>query len=83
MDFGQLVRKEWGAVTFVLTVLVGLIIVPAAFIFLNKGPAPVNLPQPEASPAISVSASPSASPSPGASPSASPPASPTPSPSPT
>ena len=83
MDFGQLVRKEWGAVTFVLTVLVGLIIVPAAFIFLNKGPAPVALPQPESAPTISVSASPSASPSPGASPSASPPASPTPSPSPT
>ncbi len=79
MSFGQLVRKEWGAVTFVLTVLVGLIIVPAAFIFLNKGPAPVTLPQPESSPTVSVSASPTASPSPTVSPSASP----TPSPSPT
>jgi cytoskeletal protein RodZ len=81
VDFGQLVRREWGAVTFVLTVLVGLIIVPAAFIFLNKGPAPVSLPQPESSPSVSASASPTASPSP--SPSASPTASPTPSPSPT
>jgi hypothetical protein len=83
VDFGQLVRREWGAVTFVLTVFVGLIIVPVAFIFLNKGPAPVNLPQPESSPTVSVSASPAASPSPVASPSASPSASPTPSPSPT
>jgi hypothetical protein len=81
VDFGQLVRREWGAVTFVLTVLVGLIIVPAAFIFLNKGPAPVSLPQPESSPSVSASASPTASPSP--SPSVSPTASPTPSPSPT
>ena len=58
MDFGQLIRKEWGAVSFVVTVIVGLIIVPAAFIFLNKGPAPVNLPEP--SPSVSVSASPTA-----------------------
>jgi hypothetical protein len=78
VGFGQLIRKEWGAASFVVTVIVGLIIVPAAFIFLNKGPAPVNLPQPEASPSVSVSASPSASPSPGASPSASPTASPSP-----
>ena len=83
MDFGQFIRREWGAVTFVLTVLIGLIIVPAAFIFLNKGPAPVNLPQPEASPSVSVSASLTASPSPGSSPSASPSAFPSPSPSPT
>jgi hypothetical protein len=78
VDFGQLIRKEWGAVTFVVTVIAGLIIVPAAFIFLNKGPAPVSLPQPEASPTVTVSASPTASPSPSASPSASPAASPTP-----
>lgn len=76
MDLGQLIRREWGAVSFVLTVLAGLIIVPIAFIFLNKGPAPVNLPGP--SPSVSASPSPSASPaaSPGASPSAGPVASP-------
>ena len=85
MDFGQLIRKEWGAVSFVVTVIAGLIIVPVAFIFLNKGPAAVNLPTPESSPSVSVSASPTVPPSPGASPKASPPASPsaTPSPSPT
>jgi biopolymer transport protein ExbD len=76
VNFGQLIRREWGAVTFVVTVLVGLIIVPIAFLFLNKGPAPVNLPEASPSPTVSVSASPSASPSP--SPSASPSASPTP-----
>jgi hypothetical protein len=76
VDFGQLIRKEWGAVSFVVTVIVGLIIVPAAFIFLNKGPAPVTLPQPEASPTVTVSASPS----PGVSPSASPSALPSPTP---
>jgi hypothetical protein len=73
VGWGTLIRKEWGAVSFVVTVILGLIIVPVAFIFLNKGPAPVNLPTPEASPSVSVSASPSAGPS----------ASPTPSPSPT
>jgi cytoskeletal protein RodZ len=80
VDFGQLIRKEWGAVSFVVTVIAGLIIVPAAFVFLNKGPAPVNLPQPEASPSVSVSASPAASPSPATSPTASPSATPSPSP---
>jgi hypothetical protein len=78
VGFGQLIRKEWGAVSFVVTVIVGLIIVPAAFVFLNKGPAPVNLPQPESSPSVSVSVSPTASPSPGASPAASPSPSPSP-----
>jgi hypothetical protein len=64
VGFGQLIRKEWGAVSFVVTVIVGLIIVPVAFVFLNKGPAAVNLPTPESSPSVSVSASPAASPSP-------------------
>ena len=72
MGFGQLIRKEWGAVSFVVTVIVGLVIVPIAFIFLNKGPAAVNLPTPEASPSVSVSASPTASPSPTPAPSPSP-----------
>jgi hypothetical protein len=83
VDFGTLIRKEWGAVSFVVTVIAGLIIVPAAFIFLNKGPAPVSLPAVESSTTVTASASPTASPSPGVSPSASPSASPSPSPSPT
>jgi hypothetical protein len=29
-------RKEWGAVTFVLTVLIGLVVVPAALYFGNQ-----------------------------------------------
>jgi hypothetical protein len=80
VNFGRFIRKEWGAVSFVVTVIAGLMIVPAAFFFLNKGPAPVNLPEPSPSPSVSVSASPTASPSPGVSPSASPSASPSPSP---
>jgi hypothetical protein len=82
VDFGTLIRKEWGAVSFVVTVIAGLIIVPVAFIFLNKGPAPVNLPTPESTPTVSASASPGASPSPSPSPTATPSATPSPSPSP-
>jgi hypothetical protein len=73
VDFGTLIRKEWGAVSFVVTVIAGLIIVPVAFIFLNKGPAPVNLPTIESTPTVSASASPTPSPT----------ATPSPSPSPT
>jgi hypothetical protein len=32
-------RKEWGAVTFVLTVLIGLIVVPTALYFGNQSAA--------------------------------------------
>ncbi len=38
------VRREWGAVTFVLTVIVGMIVVPLALYFTNQGPAPVSVP---------------------------------------
>ena len=38
------VRREWGAVTFVLTVFVGMIVVPLALYFTNQGPAPVSVP---------------------------------------
>jgi hypothetical protein len=38
------VRQEWGAVTFVLTVIVGMIVVPLALYFTNQGPAPVAVP---------------------------------------
>jgi hypothetical protein len=37
-------RREWGAVTFVLTVLVGMIIVPLALLLANQGPGPVTIP---------------------------------------
>jgi hypothetical protein len=38
------VRREWGAVTFVVTVIVGMIVVPLALYFTNQGPAPVAVP---------------------------------------
>ena len=38
------VRREWGAVTFVLTVAIGIVIVPLALYFGNQRPAPVSLP---------------------------------------
>ncbi len=38
------VRREWGAVTFILTVLVGIVIVPLALYFANQGPGPLVVP---------------------------------------
>lgn len=40
------IRREWGAVTFVLTVIVGMVVVPVALYLANLGPGPVavNLP---------------------------------------
>jgi hypothetical protein len=55
------VRKEWGAVTFVLTVLVGMIIVPLALYFANQGPSPVALPTPSVATGAHVASSASAS----------------------
>ena len=37
-------RREWGAVTFVLTVIVGMIIVPLALYLANQGPGPIAVP---------------------------------------
>jgi len=34
-------RREWGAVTFVLTVVIGMVVVPLALFFTNQGPSPV------------------------------------------
>jgi hypothetical protein len=48
-------RREWGAVTFVLTVIAGMIVVPIALYFANQGPGPV------ATPNIVTSSTPSAS----------------------
>ncbi len=43
MNWG-FVRREWGAVTFVATVIVGMIVVPLALYFTNVGPSPVTGP---------------------------------------
>ena len=40
----SVLRREWGAVTFVLTVLVGIIVVPLALYFTNQGPAAIAAP---------------------------------------
>lgn len=67
-------QKEWGAVTFVLTVLVGMIVVPLALYFANLTPGTTaTLPSVTASSARATSARiPSPTPTPSASPSASP-----------
>lgn len=54
--------REWGAVTFVVTVLVGILVVPIALVVGNKPPPPPALPN--ATPTVSAPASPSPSPSP-------------------
>jgi hypothetical protein len=48
-------RREWGAVTFVLTVIVGMIVVPLALYFNNQGPAAI------AAPPVQTTATPAAS----------------------
>ncbi len=60
------VRREWGAVTFILTVLVGIVVVPLALYLANQGPGPLVLPPSNtaSSAASSVRASESRSPSP-------------------
>jgi hypothetical protein len=37
-------RREWGAVTFVLTVLIGVIVVPAALYFGNQSVSSASAP---------------------------------------
>jgi hypothetical protein len=61
------VRKEWGAVSFVLAVIVGLIAVPVALFLHNPSNtgAPHNNPAPVSTPATGArTSSPTASPSP-------------------
>ncbi|MBJ7601893.1 MAG: hypothetical protein JF888_01635 [Candidatus Dormibacteraeota bacterium] len=58
--------REWGAVTFVVTVLIGLIVVPVALYFGNQSGAG-SAPAPTPSVTVSTSASPSAAVSPAAS----------------
>jgi hypothetical protein len=50
------VKREWGAVTFVLTVLLGIVIVPIALYFGNQNPAAAAQPTP-LTPAASAPAS--------------------------
>ena len=50
-------RREWGAVTFVLTVLLGMVIVPAALYFGNQSIASGSAPGTVASGARSTVAS--------------------------
>jgi hypothetical protein len=50
-------KREWGAVTFVLTVALGAIIVPIALILGNQAPAAAGI---TASPSPTVSAAASA-----------------------
>ena len=38
------VRREWGAVTFILTVIVGMVVVPLALYFANQGPGALVIP---------------------------------------
>lgn len=59
-------RREWGAATFVLTVLVGMVIVPLALIFGHAGTsgstsAPIATPTASTSPSPTTSNSPTAS----------------------
>lgn len=69
------VRKEWGAISFVLAVILGVIAVPVALIIHNpsNAGAPHNNPAPVSTPATGArtsSPSPAASPSPTSSPTA-------------
>ena len=43
MNWGVL-RGEWGAVTFVLTVIAGMIVVPLALLLANVAPGAVTTP---------------------------------------
>jgi len=62
------VRREWGAVTFVLTVLVGMVVVPVALYFTNVGPSPVPGPSPSAASSTRASGVTSPTPTPSKSP---------------
>ena len=67
-------RREWGAVSFVLTVLIGIVVVPVALYLTNQGPSAILTPGLNTSSAARASVAQTASParSPSPSPSASP-----------
>jgi hypothetical protein len=73
----SVLRREWGAVTFVLTVVVGMIVVPLALYFTNQGPAAIAAPPVTTASSARASSAQTASPAttsptPSASPTASP-----------
>ncbi len=80
MNWGVL-RREWGAVTFVLTVIAGMIVVPLALYFANQGPGPILTPGVNTTSSARASGVASPTPTPSPSPSSSPKKSPSPSPS--
>jgi hypothetical protein len=66
------VRREWGAIAFVLIVLVGMIVVPLALYFTNQGATPVSVPNVTTVSSARATSVHSPSPSPAHSPSPSP-----------
>ena len=73
----EALRGEWGAVTFVLTVVAGMIVVPLALYFANVSPGAISTPPTSSTSSarassITSSSAHTASPSPSASPSHSP-----------
>jgi hypothetical protein len=74
VNWGSL-RGEWGAVTFVLTVIAGMIVVPLALYFANVSPGAITTPTistTSSARASTVSTAARTSPTPTPSPSASP-----------
>lgn len=75
------IRREWGAVTFVLAVIVGLIVVPLALYFANTGPGALAVPNvPIASSPVASGVHTSPTPSPKPTPTPTPTHKPTPTP---
>lgn len=66
------VRREWGAITFVLTVIVGMIVVPLALYFLNQSPSAIAVPPTTTTSSARASGVHSPTPTPSPSPSPSP-----------
>jgi hypothetical protein len=58
----DVLRREWGAVTFVLTVVAGMVVVPIALYLANAGPHPVAA-NPVVTPSAAASSANIASPS--------------------
>ena len=68
MNWATFLRREWGAATFVATVVAGIVVVPVALYLANQSPTPaVVLPSPSAASAART-ASPAATATPTAAP---------------
>lgn len=67
MSWGDFLRREWGAATFVATVAIGLIVVPIALYLGKSTPAPVDVPLPSP-PAAASTPSTASTPGPATSP---------------